>query len=106
MEGTTEPSEHDLLQTYSFLTPSRAPMPCSLSCSEPSCAKPGFIPTISTPTCCMHWEPTSWRAEGIPEVPVAYFILDTALALSDTLSWPGSGGAPPLGCNISDFRGP
>lgn len=65
-----------------------APMQCSLSCSEPSCAKLGFIPTISTPTWCMQWEPTSWRTKGICEVPVAYFILDTVLALSETLPCP------------------
>lgn len=96
MERTTEPSEQDL-QTYSSFPSLRTLTQCSPSCSEPSCAKLGFIPTISTPTWCMQWEPTSWAAKGIPEVPVASFVLDTALALSDILHCPGDGGVPTLG---------
>lgn len=38
-----------------------------------------------------------WRAKGISEVPVACFILDTVLALSETLPCPGDGDVPPLG---------
>lgn len=90
MEGTTESPEQGLLQA-AHPWPLHAMQPLLLR------AKLELIPTISTPAWCMQWEPTSWGAKGIWEVPVASFILDTVLALSETLPCPGDGGAPPLG---------